>query len=149
MITSLERRVHFDDGKATKLDEWGESGPVIVCVHGISSSRKSWERLAQHLGASYRIFAYDQRGHGDSAKVTGPMTLERSVRDLEAVIATIDAPIHALIGHSWGGAVVLLGGRRVETTRVVAIDPMIRVMPGTFTGDYVTGLRDILDNVSR
>ncbi len=144
MIASTEQRVRFDDGASTILDAWGESGPVIVCVHGISSSRKSWERFAQHAGASYRIFAYDQRGHGDSARVTGPMTLERSYADLAAVIETIGEPVHALIGHSWGGAVVLGGGRRVAAARVVAIDPMIRQLPNMWATDFVDDLRPTL-----
>jgi pimeloyl-ACP methyl ester carboxylesterase len=121
----MQRTIRFDDGAETVLETWGSSGPNLLCVHGIASSRKSWANLAKRLSLTNRVHAYDQRGHGDAAAVHGPMTLERSVRDLEEVVQRIGEPIAALIGHSWGGAVVLLGGMRTVSDRVVAIDPMV------------------------
>jgi pimeloyl-ACP methyl ester carboxylesterase len=143
VIAPLARRVTFADGVATNLDEWGESGPFVVCVHGITSSRKMWTRTGEYFASRYRVVAYDQRGHGDSAAVPGPMTLERSLADLEAVAATLDGPIRGLIGHSWGGAVALLGGRRIRCERVVGIDPMVRQMPGMWAADFVDDLREV------
>ncbi len=88
------------------------------------------------LCGSHRVFAYDQRGHGDSADVPGPMTLERSLADLRSIAVAIGEPV-AIIGHSWGGAVALLGGREPFATKVVAIDPMVRVLPGTWRKEYL------------
>ncbi len=139
-----ERRITLDDGRVTTLEWWGGRGPAVLCVHGITSSRKSWTKLGRRFAATHRFFAYDQRGHGDSAPVTGPMTLERSLSDLAAVAEAIGEPIEALVGHSWGGAVALLGGRRLAPARVVAIDPLVRVPAGTFAADYVEELRPIL-----
>jgi pimeloyl-ACP methyl ester carboxylesterase len=146
----VERTVTFDDGAETVLETWGSTGPHLLCVHGITSSRKSWARLATRLSLAYRVHAYDQRGHGDAAAVRGPMTLERSVRDLAQVIAKIGEPIAALIGHSWGGAVVLLGGTRTVSDRVVAIDPMVhQTVPwyDDFVADVAADLA--LDRVAR
>jgi pimeloyl-ACP methyl ester carboxylesterase len=64
------------------------------------------------------------------------MTLQRSLDDLRAVAAAVGSPA-ALIGHSWGGAVALLGGREPFATKVVAIDPMVRVEPGTWRREYL------------
>jgi pimeloyl-ACP methyl ester carboxylesterase len=114
-----------------------------LCVHGITSSRRSWARLGEVFGTSHRVYAYDQRGHGDSADAAGPMTLERSVADLRAVVASLPGAVELLIGHSWGGAVAVLGGRELAA-KVVAIDPMLHVLPGTFAGDYVDDLREPL-----
>ena len=71
------------------------------------------------------------------------MTLERSTRDLGTVAALLPEGIDTLIGHSWGGAVALLGGLELCPARVVAIDPMIRVTPGTFESEYVDDLREL------
>jgi pimeloyl-ACP methyl ester carboxylesterase len=131
-----QQKIRFDDGASTTLDIWGKRGPAIICIHGLTSSRKSWERTAASLDGAYRVFAYDQRGHGDSAEVEGPMTLQRSVADLLEVAQVIGEPA-GLIGHSWGGAVALLGGREPFATRIVAVDPMIRVLPGTWRHDYL------------
>jgi pimeloyl-ACP methyl ester carboxylesterase len=68
------------------------------------------------------------------------MTHDRSVRDLHAVARSIDGGIRALVGHSWGGAIALLGGRDVACDRVVAIDPMIHQSPGQWTSDFVDDL---------
>jgi len=114
----------------------------MMCVHGITSSRRSWTRFAERFASSHRIVAYDQRGHGDSAAVRGPMHLAQSVRDLSAVAASIGAPIDTLVGHSWGGAAALLGGLELRPARVIAIDPMIHVVPGTFEAEYVDDLRE-------
>ncbi|MDQ6779717.1 MAG: alpha/beta hydrolase, partial [Candidatus Eremiobacteraeota bacterium] len=101
--------IALSDGAQTTLESWGKRGSAVLCVHGITSSRKAWLRTAHVLGERFRVFAYDQRGHGDSAAVTGNMSLERSLADVRDVAAAIGEPV-ALIGHSWGGAVVLLAG---------------------------------------
>jgi pimeloyl-ACP methyl ester carboxylesterase len=142
-MVGTEHQITLDDGATTTLQSWGESGPAVICVHGITSSRKAWERTAQALSGSYRVYAYDQRGHGDSADIAGPMTLERSVGDL-CNIAKVIGNEAALVGHSWGGAVALLGGREPFVTRVVAIDPMVRVAPNTWRQDYLEDTESLL-----
>ena len=140
MTPSTLRTVALDDGAVTTLEQWGERGPVLLCVHGIASSRKSWARTAEALSGTYRVFAYDQRGHGDSAAVAGPMTHERSVRDLLAVARAIGDGVFALAGHSWGGAIVLRGGRELACKGVIAIDPLIRQAAGAWASDFVDDL---------
>jgi pimeloyl-ACP methyl ester carboxylesterase len=141
---STQRTIDLGDGDVTTLEQWGESGPALLCVHGIASSRKSWARTAGAFAGSFRVFAYDQRGHGDSAAVAGPMTHEQSVRDLLAVARAIDGDLCALIGHSWGGAIVLRGGHEVGCVRVIAIDPMIHQAAGRWASDFVDDLAAVL-----
>jgi pimeloyl-ACP methyl ester carboxylesterase len=138
--TSTLRTIDLGDGDVTTLEQWGESGPAILCVHGIASSRKSWVRTAEALAGSYRVFAYDQRGHGDSAAIVGPMTHEQSLLDLMAVANAIGGGVYALIGHSWGGAIAIKGGRRLDAERVVAIDPMIHQAKDVWAADFVDDL---------
>jgi pimeloyl-ACP methyl ester carboxylesterase len=113
----------------------------MLCVHGMTSSRRSWERLAQHYGDRARIYAYDQRGHGDSAEVLGPMMLHRALLDLYNIIHAIPDPVDVLIGHSWGGAAVILGGRRFDVGRVVAIDPMVRQADAPWYDEFIGELK--------
>ncbi|GAC1420530.1 MAG: alpha/beta fold hydrolase [Candidatus Velthaea sp.] len=149
MKPSKQMTVALGDGASTHVDQWGEGGPVLLAVHGITSSRKSWARFAQRFAADYRVVAYDQRAHGDSANVQGPMTLERSLFDLNAVVAALGAPVHGLLGHSWGGAVAILGGRRIACDRVVAIDPMIHQAAGTWYSEFVDDLRTLFSTPSK
>jgi pimeloyl-ACP methyl ester carboxylesterase len=130
----------FDDGATTTLEQWGERGPVVLCVHGMTSSRKAWFRLAKHLSDRFRVIAYDQRGHGDSAAITGPMSLERGVQDLQSVADSVGAQI--LVGHSWGGALAIRGGLRVAASAIAAIDPMIVQVDDRWYAEYIEELEE-------
>lgn len=133
--------VALDDGAQTTVETWGSRGPVVLCVHGMTSSRLSWQRLAEHLQDRFRIVAYDQRGHGDSAAVHGPMALSRGVRDVENVATALGEPIDLLIGHSWGGAIAIQAGLRMPVWRVAAVDPMIRQVLDQWYEEYLEELR--------
>lgn len=139
-VQSTIEKIVLDDGASTTLERWGTSGPVMLCVHGMASSRKSWYRLAQRFGDRYRVLAYDQRGHGDSADVVAPMTLERSIRDMLDVAAVTGADV--LVGHSWGGAVVIRGGAILGVKAVVAIDPPIVQVADDWYAEFIDELDD-------
>jgi pimeloyl-ACP methyl ester carboxylesterase len=130
-----ERTVNLSDGAETTVQQWGESGPLLIGVHGLGSSRRGWARIGEELAGRYRVVAFDQRGHGDAAK--GPMAFARSVEDLANVVAELGEPVHALMGHSWGGAVVVAAGRELDVARVVAIDPMLLVERGVWSGSVL------------
>jgi pimeloyl-ACP methyl ester carboxylesterase len=138
MMESTQTAFTFDDGATTTLERWGNGGPVLLCVHGMVSSRRSWVRLAERFGSRYQIVAYDQRGHGDSADVAGPMSLARGVRDMRAIAAHVRAAF--LIGHSWGGAVVIRGGRDLNVEGVVAVDPMLVQVDDDWYAGYIEEL---------
>src|ERR1700712_1720490 len=141
MNTTEARRVALESGATTTVECWGDAGPAILCVHGISSSRRDFARLGEALASTHRVFAYDQRGHGD-AETDGPLTLDALAADLRAVADSIGT-VAAVVGHSWGGAVALVGGPKVARA-LVLVDPMIRVVPGTFERDYVDDLAPLL-----
>lgn len=141
--TLRERRIRFADGAETTLQQWGERGPLLTCVHGLGASRRSWARIGEHLAEQYRLVAYDQRGHGDSARSKN-MTFARTVDDLTEVVAALGEPVHALLGHSWGGAVVIGGGRRSEVARVVAIEPLLHAAAGTWSASVLPEYRKLL-----
>ena len=98
-------------------------------------------RLGEALASTHRVFAYDQRGHGDS-ETAGPLALGDLAADLRAVADSIGT-VAAVVGHSWGGAVALIAGPKIARS-VVLIDPMIRVAPGTFDREYVDDLAALL-----
>jgi pimeloyl-ACP methyl ester carboxylesterase len=127
----------------TTVEQWGHRGPIALAVHGMTSSRRSWARLAAHLNGRFRVVAYDQRGHGESAAVLGPMSLERGLSDARNVAASLDEPIELLIGHSWGGAVAVLAGTRLPVRRVAAIDPMIHQAGDAWYREFLDELAEL------
>jgi len=138
------RRVALETGATTTVECWGEAGPAVLCVHGIGSSRRDFARLGEALASTHRVFAYDQRGHGESAGGDGTMSLELLAADLRAVADSIGT-VSVVVGHSWGGAVALIGGPKVARA-LVLIDPMLRVAPDSFEREYVESLSLLLFN---
>ena len=141
MIAAEARRVVLESGATTTVECWGDAGPAVLCVHGISSSRRDFARLGEALASTHRVFAYDQRGHGD-AETDAPLTLDALAADLRSVADSIGT-VAAVVGHSWGGAVALVGGPKIARA-LVLVDPMIRVAPGSFEREYVDDLAPLL-----
>ncbi len=115
-----ERSVRLSDGAETRVEQWGERGPLIVGVHGLGASRRGWARIGEHLASRYRVVAYDQRGHGDSARVRDLHVRAQRCATRSRSSQALGEPVHALIGHSWGGAIAIGAGRAAPVERVVA-----------------------------
>jgi pimeloyl-ACP methyl ester carboxylesterase len=84
-----------------------EDGPVVVCVHGLTSPSFIWVPLAQGLAAlGFRVLTYDLFGRGYSDRVPGPQMQRFFLRQLNDLLddQQIDEKI-VLIGYSMGGAV--------------------------------------------
>jgi pimeloyl-ACP methyl ester carboxylesterase len=90
--------------------DWGNKGnPNLILVHGSRDHARSWDQIASSLAADYRVVAPDLRGHGDSSWALGAMySIPEYVLDLSALIDIVGNPPVYLVGHSLGGAVVLL-----------------------------------------
>src|ERR1700756_6063350 len=75
------------NGLSLHYREWGKAGmPVVVCVHGYTSSAQAFNALARHLQDRYRILALDVRGHGESAwSPTGAYRYADQASDLAGV----------------------------------------------------------------
>jgi len=83
------------------------SGPVIVLIHGITSSSDTWTRVMPYLTRRFTVIAPDLIGHGESAKPKGDYSLGAhacSVRDLLLMLGHDRASI---VGHSLGGGIAM------------------------------------------
>jgi pimeloyl-ACP methyl ester carboxylesterase len=84
------------------------SGPPIVFVHGFASSSYTWNYLVKYLPQYYRYILLDLKGFGDSDKPSG--SKYRAVDQasvLKGFLKKLGLEDVVLIGHSFGGAVVL------------------------------------------
>jgi pimeloyl-ACP methyl ester carboxylesterase len=112
------RVVHLitSDGVRLEGSYWPgarNDGPAVLLLHGINSSRASFNHHALWLnGLGYAVLAIDLRGHGGSAAVPRSFGLYEA-RDAAAGLAFLrsSAPNRrvGLIGTSLGGAAALLG----------------------------------------
>jgi len=76
--------------------------PVVLAVHGITGTHRSWIPVARHLGDAVTVLAPDLRGRGASSAVTGPFGLAAHVEDLVAVLDHVGQPRAVVAGHSMG-----------------------------------------------
>jgi len=84
----------------------GTEAPVVLLVHGITGSHRSWAPVARHLGGDVTVLAPDLRGRGESSGLGGPFGMAAHVEDLIAVLDHAGCARAVLAGHSMGGYVV-------------------------------------------
>ncbi len=85
-------------------EAWGETGPLVLALHGWRGRTTQFRPLAAALLArGMRTIALDLPGHGRSAgaRVT-PHLLGQLLVELERR----HGPVHTAIGHSFGGAAI-------------------------------------------
>ncbi|MHA7850842.1 alpha/beta fold hydrolase [Roseovarius sp.] len=84
-----------------------QSGPLIVCVHGLTTPSFVWYPIAAGLGRlGFRVLVYDLYGRGWSARPRGGQDSDFFVTQLEDLLDAldIDEPI-TLMGYSMGGVI--------------------------------------------
>ena len=87
--------------------QWGEQGPPIICLHGITANAFYFQALADDLSRDHRVFAYDLRGRGDSDKPEQGYDVPTHAADLLELIDVLELERPVVIGHSFGAYVSL------------------------------------------
>lgn len=114
-------RVPSTDGVELEVHDLGGDGPPVLLCHATGFHGMVWRPLARHLEDRFRLWALDFRGHGlsnppDPAR---GFAWEGFADDVHAVVEALGLQGGAAVGHSKGGAALLLA----EAAR-----------PGTFGG---------------
>ena len=100
--TALQNhRIHFL--------EWGDpAAPPLLLIHGGNQSAHSWDLVSLHWADRYHIFAYDQRGHGDSEWARdADYSVPTLTQDALAFIRQLGLERPIIVGHSLGGLVTM------------------------------------------
>ncbi len=116
------RRVEVTSADGTRLhaEVFGpDAAPTIVLVHGWCCSVRFWHYQLRDLAGTYRIVAYDLRGHGRSERPANhDYSSAALAADLDAVLRACVPPGERAVaaGHSMGGMSVVAwsGGHRDE-----------------------------------
>src|SRR5262245_30915310 len=88
--------------------EWGKAGmPVVVCVHGYTSSAQAFNALARQLQDRFHILAIDLRGHGNSGWSAGAYHYADQAGDLAAFVDWVALRHFTLIGTWMGGIIAM------------------------------------------
>jgi pimeloyl-ACP methyl ester carboxylesterase len=86
---------------------WGEQGPLVLTLHGWRGRTTQFRPLAAKLlDRGLRTLALELPGHGVSV---GDSATPRQIGELLIEVERIVGPVHAAIGHSFGGAALGAG----------------------------------------
>ncbi|MAO46655.1 MAG: hypothetical protein CL823_05830 [Crocinitomicaceae bacterium] len=105
-------RVKTVDGLSLVARDWNakdaSSNRTLLIIHGLGEHQGRYAHVAEHfINDGYKVYSYDQRGHGLSDGKKGHSSgIDSNLDDLEAVIKEIDAGDLFLYGHSFGGNVL-------------------------------------------
>ncbi len=102
-----EKRTRLPTGVKIKFVVDGpRHGPPIIFLHGYTDSSHSWSSTSPHLADTYRTYALDQRGHGDSEKPRyGGYSMTHYADDVIAFMNQRRIEETVLVGHSMGSVI--------------------------------------------
>ena len=109
-------------------------GPTVILTHGWQGSAASWYRLVPMLlEAGFSVVTFDAPGHSGRPRLATLPVYAQGLAD----IAALFAPVHALVGHSFGG---------MASARVAQDLPDLKALVTIGTPDRV---RSLVDGFSR
>ncbi len=116
--SDFAKRVYIGDGRSMYVECRGTGSPTVLLLSGSDLASDSWHAADQkgpkvfsQVAKTTRVCAYDRPGtvhltgeYSRSDPVPQPTTVQASVDDLDALLATIDEPgPYVLAAHSLAG----------------------------------------------
>ncbi len=85
----------------------GGEGPVLLLLHGIAGSSRTWVPAMQLLQRHYTVLAPDFLGHGESAKPVGDYSLGNHASGVRDFLQLLGIERVTVVGQSYGGGVAM------------------------------------------
>ncbi|MBT1687883.1 alpha/beta fold hydrolase, partial [Dawidia soli] len=100
------KETEINGNKVSYFDE-GHSDLPVVFLHGFPFDKHMWEPQLETLKESYRVIAYDVRGHGSSGAGTAEFTISQFANDFILFLDALRIPQAVVCGLSMGGYIAL------------------------------------------
>lgn len=97
-LTLFDKRVSYIDQG---------SGPVVLLLHGWGAPAETYRLIIDHLSAYCRVIAPDLPGFGGSEEPEKPWDVDRYADFTLAFCEALGLSTVTLIGHSFGGRIIL------------------------------------------
>ena len=105
-VDRITRRVQLATGVTVPYLEQGDpQAAAVLLLHAWVESSACFDRLLQAMPPTVRVFAMDQRGHGDADKPANGYALVNFADDIEAFMDAVGLQSAVLLGSSSGGYV--------------------------------------------
>jgi len=113
VVPAEPKMIPSTDGVDVAVHDFGGDGPPLLVCHATGFHAWCYEPMLRHLTDRHRCVGVDLRGHGDSR---GPDALsygwQGMADDLLAVIEALGLTDLCAVGHSMGGAAIVLAEER-------------------------------------
>ena len=82
-------------------------GPVLLLLHGIAGSSRTWIPIMELLQSEFTVLAPDFLGHGESANPLGDYSLGNHASSMRDFLHLLGFDRATVVGQSFGGGVAL------------------------------------------
>ncbi len=82
-------------------------GPVVLLIHGMAGSSRTWRDVMPALAEKYTVIAPDLLGHGESAKPMGDYSLGAHASGVRDLLGALGFDRATIVGQSLGGGVAM------------------------------------------
>ncbi len=119
------------DGPVSVL-EYGGSGPLMMCVHGLEGSAFNWRLVADRLTKDFTVVAPDLRGFGYTPLGDHKATVDHNAGLVAELIRHYGAPA-IVMGNSMGGLISIIAAADHPDLiqRLILVDPAAPVATWT------------------
>jgi pimeloyl-ACP methyl ester carboxylesterase len=100
------------------------AGPPVVCLHGLSANRTTWNPVADRL-RHRSLLLVDLLGRGESDAARGARyDLDSEARRLVHVLQALGLKRPVLAGHSHGAAIAVAAAARANAVGLLLVNPV-------------------------
>jgi pimeloyl-ACP methyl ester carboxylesterase len=112
-------------------DEGQKNGLPLLLIHPLGADQTLWDECRKHFGPDIRTVSCDQRGSGNSPDLVEPLTLDRSVKDIEVLRQHLGLDRIVVAGCAVGSMAATAYAARYpdRTTALIACNPGFRITP--------------------
>ncbi len=123
------------NGVSLRYELSGNAGaPTVLLVHELGGCLDSWDETLSAFQQHFRVLRYDQRGFGQSEKVSGTLKLDDMVADIAALLdaLAITSPVR-VVGSALGAGIAAAFAARhpKRVSRLVIQSLVTRSNPAT------------------
>lgn len=109
------------------IDE-GKSDKVLLLIHGLGTSAKSWIKNIPSLSKEFRVIAVDLPGYGKSDKGYYSYSMSWYAKFLTEMLDVLKIEKATFIGHSMGGQISLVAALNYPNK----VDKLVLISPAGF-----------------
>lgn len=99
-------------------------GDTVVLLHGWGSSYTAFNYIIKELSEKFRTVALDFPGFGQSGMIPEPWSVSDYVDFLSEFLKALNIENPVLIGHSFGGRVIIkgVGSGKLSASKIILLD---------------------------